>query len=184
MNQLSDPTMNLNYNLCNIVYTTIFAETINLQTLDFFLDNTKICGKNSSIHIKVDQFSYLLQKSGSVLIFKCKSNQEASESLMVLNRKLDQFELCLTPLHPPVVCNIVGKLDLGYHIDLACLSHLIDCEYEPDLHVSLFAKLKYTKATITHKGKCMLFGAKSEKQFVSDAIVLVDIGFKYPEIRK
>lgn len=80
----------------------------------------------------------------------------------------------------PVICNMVGVVDLAHSFNLQKLSQMLDkCEYFPELHVSLFSKMGKTTATITHKGKCMLFGAKNIDDFEEAVGLLVEMDCKY-----
>ena len=123
--------------------------------------------------------SFLLQKSGRILIFKCFSQDQANNAVHnLVNELRDLYDVEIESM--PTICNIVGTFDLGFRLDLGKLSQLIPrSEYFPDIHVSLFAKVGKTKATITHTGKCILFGAKTVEEFEDSVQSLTDIGYKY-----
>ena len=178
-NPSSAPTTNLSYKLCNIVYSAKLAEPVNIDPLLVFLPDIKIGGRNSSVHIWRKYGSFLLQKSGRILIFKCFSQDQANNAVHnLVNELRDLYDVEIESM--PTICNIVGTFDLGFRLDLGKLSQLIPrSEYFPDIHVSLFAKVGKTKATITHTGKCILFGAKTVEEFEDSVQSLTDIGYKY-----
>ena len=180
----SAPTMNLNYKLCNIVYSAKISGKIDIYLLETMLANTKISGRNSSIRIRRDYGSFLLQKSGRVLIFKCFSQEQVDSALDGLLGELQDLTTNVSVVSRPAVCNMVGNFDLGFNINLGKLSLAIKCEYEPDLHVSLFAVVGNTKVTITHTGKCIIFGAKTVPDFEDSVRGLIDIGQYYQEHHK
>ena len=97
-----------------------------------------------------------------MLIFKCKTVKEADKAVKLLCKELRS--LCLKPVADrPKVCNIVGTTNIGFNLNLAAISQITDhTEYEPDLYVSLFASVLGVKATVTHTGKVIIFGAKSK----------------------
>jgi TATA-box binding protein (TBP) (component of TFIID and TFIIIB) len=112
------------------------------------------------------------------LIFKCQSQEGAQNAITLLLKEIDNIALECAP----VICNMVGMVDLGMSLNLGVLSKLIPkAEYEPDLHVSLFASIGTMKATTTNTGKAMLFGARSLRQFEEGVRCLFDIGCKYKE---
>ena len=178
-NLSSVPTTNLNYKLCNIVYSAKLAQPVNIDPLLVFLPDIKIGGRNSSVHIWRKYDSFLLQKSGRILIFKCFSQDQANNAVRkLINEIRDLYDIELESV--PMICNIVGTFDLGFRLDLGKLSQLIPrSEYFPDLHVSLFATVGKIKATITHTGKCIMFGAKTVEEFEDSVRSLTDIGCKY-----
>ena len=177
----SAPTTNLNYKLCNIVYSAKLSGKIDIHLLETMLADTKISGRNSSIHIRRDYGSFLLQKSGRVLIFKCFSQEKVNSALGKLLVELYDLMTDVNIASEPVVCNMVGNFNLGYRMNLGKLSLMIKCEYEPDLHVSLFTVVRKTKVTITHTGKCIIFGAKTVSDFEDSVRRLIDIGQYYQE---
>ena len=144
MNQSSAPTTSLNYKLCNIVYSAKLAEPVNIDPLLVFLPDIKIGGRNSSVHIWRNYGTFLLQKSGRILIFKCFSQDQANNAVRnLVNELRDLYDVEIESM--PTICNIVGTFDLGFRLDLGKLSQLIPrSEYFPDLHVSLFAKVGKT----------------------------------------
>ena len=178
-NPSSAPTTNLNYKLCNIVYSAKLAKSVNIDTLLVFLPDIKIGGRNSSVHIWREYGSFLLQKSGRILIFKHFTVEKARCALNFLLHEIREL-MQVSIRIDPTVCNMVGTFSLGFPLELGKFSKLIPkSEYFPDLHVSLFAKVGKTKATITHTGKCVLFGAKSVDDFEEAVRELIDIGCKY-----
>jgi TATA-box binding protein (TBP) (component of TFIID and TFIIIB) len=115
-----------------------------------------------------------------MLIFKCKNLEEAIHAVNQLTQEMEDNCLDLHIHSAPTVCNMVGTVDLGHRLDLGRLFlQLPGSEYYPDIHVSLFVKIKNMKATITHTGKVVLFGAKSIHDFEESVHELCDIDRKY-----
>lgn len=180
-NQSSVPTMNKNFKLCNIVYSMKLEPAVNIWTLETLLPNVKICGRRSSICLK-RKYSYLVNKCGRVLIFKCKNDDDAKDAVAKLLAELRNSCLDFNVLIPPIVCNVVGTVYLGFNVNLGLLSQQIPSEYEPDHHVSLFAKLGRMRATVTHTGKAILFGARSISEFEQAANDFIEMGCKYLKV--
>jgi TATA-box binding protein (TBP) (component of TFIID and TFIIIB) len=139
-----------------------------------------MCPRNSTVHIQRDYATFLIQKSGRILIFKCKTIAEANTAIEKLDEEMEKNCLALKVTSEPMVCNMVGTVDLGHRLDLGRLSlQLPGSDYYPDIHVSLFTKINRMKATITHTGKVVLFGAKSCHDFEETVLTLSDIDCKY-----
>ena len=175
----SDHTTNLNYKLCNVVFSAK-SEHIPIDALLVILPDIKQAGRNSSVHIWRDYATFMIQRSGRILIFKCDTIEKAMRALENLAQELEDNCLHLNMLQGPTICNMVATVNLGHSLNLGVLSAIIPgAEYFPDLHVSLFAKIGHAKATITHTGKVILFGCKSCEELVATTQQLAEMDQKY-----
>ena len=149
--------MNLSYKLCNIVYMAKLSTAIKRAHV-LLLPHTKLCGRNSSVHVKLSNRSLVVQKSGNILIFKTKTLDEANDALNNFTMLMRNNNHPVIVLKRPVVCYMVGTTALGYKLNLDVLSGMICCEYEADLHPSIFVQLSTSmKATLTHTPERLSF---------------------------